>query len=352
MKLWHLEPHGPVMIRDGRPFGLDTEGARSLDFPTPSVVAGSLRSHLGFGVGAGTFGMTPEEARAVAVRGPLLCEWSGPEPSPLLPTPRDLVCFPGKDRTLHYRLEPQARWKDACSLPSGLLPVGPAQPLPSGKPSPTPAFLSLAVWRSWATDPRDGAWREGDTRPGLLHELRTHVSIDPSTGTASEGKLFQTDGLRMTGPGGHRLSFLVGCADARLRPGLLPFGGERRIARLEPVAHDPFAGWTPPAVAARRARVLLLTPASFAEGAVPVAIAGARVVAAAVGRPLVVSGWDLALQRPKPVRRFAGAGSVYWVELPPALDPSDWVSRVHLREVSAEEQDRRDGFGLAAVGVW
>ncbi|MCB9694476.1 MAG: CRISPR-associated protein Cmr3, partial [Alphaproteobacteria bacterium] len=43
---------------------------------------------------------------------------------------------------------------------------------------------------------------------------------------------------------------------------------------------------------------------------------------------------------------------VYWVELAEGLDPHAWATAVHLRSVSDAEQDQRDGFGLAAVGVW
>jgi len=112
---------------------------------------------------------------------------------------------------------------------------------------------------------------------------------------------------------------------------------------------DPL-DWPAPQLGIPRARVVLLTAAWFADGAAPEALAGARVAAAAVGRPVVVSGWDLAAGGPKVARRLAPAGSVYWVETPG--DPDEWARRVHLTEVSDGEQNRRDGFGLAAVGVW
>ncbi|RKX58871.1 MAG: type III-B CRISPR module-associated protein Cmr3, partial [Thermodesulfobacteriota bacterium] len=40
----------------------------------------------------------------------------------------------------------------------------------------------------------------------------------------------------------------------------------------------------------------------------------ARLVAAAINRAEVVSGWDLARHRPKPAQRVAPVGSVYWFD--------------------------------------
>jgi CRISPR-associated protein Cmr3 len=122
-------------------------------------------------------------------------------------------------------------------------------------------------------------------------------------------------------------------------------------------------------LATRRARLILLTPAVFAKGAVP-AWSGqpwppsgpitATVHAASVPRPAVVSGWDLAAKnesgvpgRPKPTRRLAVAGSVYFLKLRGTEeDLRRWCDETWLACVSDGEQDRRDGFGLAVLGTW
>ena len=128
-------------------------------------------------------------------------------------------------------------------------------------------------------------------------------------------------------------------------------GGERRLSTLEPepetVDTDPMA-MKVLLSKQNRLRVILLTPAIFTDGAVPKAILGAPVVAAAVGRPQVVSGWNYAKNAPKPTRRMAPAGSVYWVE---PKDTEAWVSRAWLACCSDAKQDRLDGFGLCVLGV-
>ncbi len=359
MTWWTLEPLDPLMIRDGRPFGLDTEGARSLPFPTPSVVAGTLRSRIGIAAGGTDFAATLK----IDVAGPLRVEIGaeGDSARPLLLAPRDCVLFERKNEEWpRYRLGPVERWSDGhADLPAHLRPV--SADLPAEKPAKdAPAFWDLETFRRWcAAPPAHDALTRSATRPALVHETRIHVGIDGQTRTASDGQFFQTDGLRLTSrrdgaPGTWERSVLaVRCADPTLTDGLVPFGGERRLSRLERATKAVTAaldGWTAPPVTTR-ARVILLTPAIFAEGALPATIAGARVVAAAVGRPEVVSGWDMAARGPKPSRRCAPAGSVYWVELGD-LEPAEWAKSVHLQTVSTLPQDQLDGFGLAAVGVW
>lgn len=75
----------------------------------------------------------------------------------------------------------------------------------------------------------------------------------------------------------------------------------------------------------------------------------------ALGRPLVVSGWDLKANRPKPSRRAVPMGSVYFLRFPEGWDGdriARWLEEVWFQNLSDEEQDRKDGFGLAAVGLW
>lgn len=115
-------------------------------------------------------------------------------------------------------------------------------------------------------------------------------------------------------------------------------------------------------VSTGRARLVLLTPALFEKGVLPGWNGGAwplggsvkaTVRAACVGRPAIVSGWDLAKGRPKPTKRLAPAGSVYFLELQGAKDDlRQWCDEAWLHCVSDAAQDRRDGFGLAALGVW
>ena len=75
--------------------------------------------------------------------------------------------------------------------------------------------------------------------------------------------------------------------------------------------------------------------------------------AIAVRRPQVVSGWDLAVGKPKPSRRLAPAGTVFFLSVQgdeSALDA--WIEHTWMQCISDDDQDRRDGFGLAVLGTW
>lgn len=111
--------------------------------------------------------------------------------------------------------------------------------------------------------------------------------------------------------------------------------------------------------------MVLLTPAHFQAGFRPEWLLQAqhgvmpRLVAAAIGRPQVVSGWDYEIRKPKPTRRLAPAGSVFFLKLDGGEQNIDqWIDAVLMNCVSDDDengnhyQTRLDGFGLAALGAW
>ncbi|MGC1378515.1 MAG: type III-B CRISPR module-associated Cmr3 family protein, partial [Anaerolineales bacterium] len=56
----------------------------------------------------------------------------------------------------------------------------------------------------------------------------------------------------------------------------------------------------------------------------------------------------------KASRRLAPAGSVYFLKLT-SDDPGtieQFIKNTWLQNISDKDQDRRDGFGLALLGVW
>lgn len=371
MPLWIIEPRDPLIVRDGRPFG-PTPGARAttLPFPFPSTVAGGLRTRAGLDRQGRFDPARVEEVKRLEARGPLLVELdeAGEVAEWLAPAPADALLLEHPDGReswgQRWPLVPLALPEGVqTDLPDGLAPVGPRQHDPRKPPRNTPRFWRWDRFVAWLhSPPKDGDEIElaalGHGGPQV--EQRMHVGIDREKRTAREGVLFQTRGLEFTVER-RRLGLAV-ATDAVLRPGLAPLGGERRLVAWRQSQRSLPA--CPPQVRAaivrdRACRVLLLTPACFAGGYRPRWLlepfqgVEARLVGAAVSRPQVVSGWDFASQRPKPTRRLAPAGSVYFLRLEGDSEAIErWVDARWLACVSDEEQDRRDGFGLAALGVW
>lgn len=372
--LYHLEPRDPIVLGDGRSIGVNTMTS-SIDVPFPSTLAGLVRTTLGRRAD-GRFDASKIEAlKAQSLVGPLLTRLD-PSPELFVPSPADAIFFEDAatpTALVRRRLTPQPlRDGEASDLPDGLLYAGLAHE-ELRKPGRGPRYWAWSHFENWLLGADDGPAPADLGLDRLTHEERTHVAIAVATRTAIDGALFRTDGVRYahrTGgaePRFERYALCFAWSGQTVPTGLVGLGGERRLSTLSrsssalPTIPDRLVERVS---AHRRVRLVLLTPAIFDLGFRPRAFDRARLIACAVGRPVVVSGWDHArnppsrpdadppIGVPKPTRRCAPAGSVYWLELEPEVqDIEAWVKDHWFLNVSSNEQDRRDGFGLAVVGA-
>ncbi|CAM4079748.1 type III-B CRISPR module-associated protein Cmr3 [Deinococcus marmoris] len=361
MKTYLLTPRDPLIFRDGRPFGA-SERAHSLSDMPPSVLAGVVRTLAGSRDGRFTMEHDLPTLLGLGVRGPVLVQVEdGVAGEWLLPAPLDAE--PSREGAYrHMALLDAGSRTDLDRLLLG--------PQRAVKVDAAPSHWSWNVWQQWLT--REYGSGDGvivpPGSPSPRPEERVHVSVDPATGTAAGSLLFGTSARDFTHcdfqTGELTTLGLVFQTDAPLPqvPTVTRVGGEGRLARLEPSE----AAWPecPEQILSHAERygtvvAYLLTPAEFTAGYLPGWLLdgdeGLSVTlrAAATSRPLVLSGWDLALQRAKPTRRLAQAGSAYYLHL--EGDPAAirrWVAATWLRCVSDTEQARRDGFGLCVFGVW
>lgn len=380
MTVWIVEPRDPLIVRDGRPFG-PVPGARavSLPFPFPSTVAGGVRTREGLDAS----GFFPPSAVArvkqVRVRGPLLveldttgeiAEWFAPAPSDALVL--DLDERSRKAALLKTLVPLQTPPGAATDLPEGLALVGLPRPDPRKPSGDAPRYWRWPFFERWLLGPKDQEVEFAQMgHHGPVREARMHVGIRPETQTADEeaGALFQTRGLEFwhlpAGQGlgaARRLALAMATEATALKPGVAPLGGERRLVFWRPSSRNlP----SPPEklaaeIAARRCcRLILLTPACFRAGWKPQWLTEQRdgvkprLAALALRSPVVVSGWSLENAKAKPTRRLAPAGTVFFLRLEgDAAAVGRWVNSTWLQCISDEEQDRRDGFGLAVLGAW
>ena len=361
-----LEPLAPIVVRSGRPF----EGRSDADparFPPPSTVAGCLRTAWARET-AQPFG--PHLAQ-LEVAGPLLLDRDN---RILAPKPADALYFGHGGSARCVRAEPRA-FGAGCGadLPDGLLPVRLTDPV-SEKPGDGPAWWSwsdLLDFRSGKTVAHARLCENGWSPPP--GDRRAHVAIDPKTGAAVAGRLFQTEGLDLDAPrDSHRssaggLRLLARCGKA-LGGALVHLGGKRRLAALQPEPEDiwpaPPENWLDCIARDGGLCLTLLTPAIFSAGyrpgwldkkliGSPPNIPGLqlKLCAAAVDRWQPHSGWDLARRQPRPSRKLAGAGAAYWFRILDGADP-DRLKKLWLAGVSDLGQDRRDGFGLVLPSPW
>ncbi|MCG5531159.1 type III-B CRISPR module-associated protein Cmr3 [Halorhodospira halochloris] len=367
-----LEPLAPLIIRSGRPFDFQA-GADAARFPPPSTVAGCLRTAWARTTGAGfTYAL-----QDYAVAGPLLVRVDAEgNTQPLLPKPVDAHYFGHGEAAQCVRAEPRP-FASGCDadLPSGLSPVQLVEKMVE-KSSSGPRWWSwedFIAWRSKKPVSYSQLQKNGWSPPP--GERRTHVAIDPSTQAAETGRLFQTEGLDLE-PDNYALQEQQAMPALRLlarfaKPldaGLVHLGGERRLARLEPVAEtqwpQPPAGWLEKIRAERGLTLTLLTPGIFARGyrpdwldaelqGEPPGAPGVRLklVAAALESWQPHSGWNLKKKEPRATRKLVAAGATYWFHI--LGDPSDKeLAELWLNSLCDEPQDRRDGFGIALPAPW
>jgi CRISPR-associated protein Cmr3 len=257
------------------------------------------------------------------------------------------------------------------------------------KPDTPPAWWPEERLTAWLVGDKiafDGRFLRSPER-----ENQTHVRLDPHTGTADDGDLFTTAALLLThlhryGASSEKTRssrFTAITLAARVRAQawcgetaaeldtLHPLGGERRLVHWKAAAET--SGWSAPQrirealATASRVRMVLVTPAVFREGWKPAwlndALVGTppgatvtlRLVGMSIQRWRAVSGWSLAnlpgqARGPKPVKRIVPSGGVYFFETIDGTSAS--LADRWLEPISDDEQDRRDGFGLAAWGIW
>jgi CRISPR-associated protein Cmr3 len=267
---------------------------------------------------------------------------------PLLPVPASLAV--GGEEKAWHRSDPfRGRlpgWRDNDDLPPLWRKHGPDAKRAEG-------FLTPAGINAFLAGGLPG--KEDWLAAGDLFDFdqRTGIEIDAGTLTASEGRIYGIRLLalrpRVERRGPHRdkkvclYAEVLGTGAGELAfPDPLPLGGEGRHVRVCGLDRLPL--WKQPERVGDRSLWLLASPA-FLPGprALPVVPPPARLVAAASGTPIGVSGWDVARGGPRPTRFAVPAGSVYFVE-GPFTPPQD--------SCCADPEDVAQGWGFVLRGTW
>ena len=377
-----LEPLDVLFLRGNKLFGDPGSYGESLIPPWPSVAAGALRSRIlaDDGVNLSDFAAGRVSHHAL-----------GKLPDPNRGTPAE----PGSFAITSFHLarrDAQGRIETLHPLPADIVvtkrddesvqvtlmkPQTPAAGLLSS--SPLPQLVILAEDKR--AKPESGYWlnakgwkhylcgqalsaQEDLVKASDLWQLdaRVGVGLDAVTGRADDGKLFTVQAIAFK-PG---VGFLAGVIGADLpTAGMVRLGGDGRGAAVHSV--NDFKPVEPDyeAIAkSGRCRVVLTAPGLFAEGwklpgldsALNWQLGGlrAKIVAAAVPRAEVISGWDLAKWQPKPAQKVAPTGSVYWLEnLTATSEALRKLAECGLWLAPEDNSSRRaEGFNRFILAAW
>lgn len=399
MTLWIIEPHDPLIVRDGRPFS-PTPGAQavSLSFPFPSTTTGGVRTRAGLKEDIFDIAMI-EKVKNIRVRGPLLVQLlndTSKQLDWLLPAPADVLIFDPKEqkeKQVFQQLMPLTPFGGAMTdFDSEKLHLVGQEKIDLRKPfKDAPHYWYWPKFEEWLVNPATfckeyNSQQMDQDKPfatlgndGPSHEHRTHVSMELDQRIAKEGALFGTSGLEFTITEKQKLGVARQLALAvevdekeapRLKEGIASLGGERRMVSWRK-SNDRLPTCPQKVVDAilkdRACRVILLTPAYFEQGYYPTWLTKEhhgvtpQLAGIAIQRPQVASGWQLEKPAgPKPTRRLASAGTVMFLNLNGNEDAAirDWINNMWMQCVSDDDpngsstQSRDDGFGLAVLGTW
>ncbi len=375
-----IRPLDVLFLRGNRLFGGPGDHAEALMPPWPSLAAGALRSRMLVDghepLEAFANGERPRSEPLARVLGTVrepgsfrvslftLGKRANGGVEPLFPVPADLFVPEdtrdgGEQQTEPMYLRPQAveGVRTSCALPElAVLRTRVAAKAKSGLWLSQEGLRAYLAGGAIANDrlvSRGALWRD-DPRLG--------IALDAQSRTAAEGQIYTTDTVALC----DNVGFLVGVdgADGLVpKDGLLRFGGDGRAAAIQACAVEPPRPNLSLIESERRFRVILATPGVFARGWRLAGLGGdnvwrrpgftARLVAAAVPRFQVISGWDLAKWEPKSAVRAVPAGAVYWFE---EFDGEAEALQALLRDgLWAENGDRHrraEGYNNVLIAAW
>lgn len=372
-----MRPVDTFFFRDHRPLSIGEDAAATGIFPPrPGTVYGALRSayihrHSDFQTfAAGTNASlrrwmgTPREIGQFALRNIFMHD--GKEP--ILPLPLDYQVVKeasGEEMALPLRLT-----REEAVLASD----GETHRLYAREEkkssSAAGAYVGEALWKQALLEGgklpvmRQDKWLVQEEKVGIARSERTKQAID--------GMLYQMPMLRFKRK-----------KDEPFDPGLLvsydqapdfsdvPYaqlGGEGRPWRISVIgdqtsffSHAEEAKIIEHIQESGIARIIWLTPAIWKRGNRPAGYdpdnqtielaSGLRVklLTAAIGRPRLIGGWDIAAQRPKPRRPAIPAGSVLYVKVRQEQAEA-FVRAVHRQNWT--DDLAHEGYGFAVCGAY
>jgi CRISPR-associated protein Cmr3 len=204
--------------------------------------------------------------------------------------------------------------------------------------------------------------------PFTLHPLDSFIKTEPKVGIkrsakthiSEEGCLYRVGMMRLEDKCSLIMDF-SGLSDFP-EEGILRLGGEGKGARFKkikeielPVLKDETLKRIKES---RQFKLYLATPTIFKKGWLPdwidedtlkgeLCSIKLKLLTAAIGKPISIGGWDMANNRPKPMKKAVPAGSVYYFEVVNG-DTNSLISKFHCQNISDELKE--EGFGLSFVG--
>lgn len=330
-----------LFFRDGKPFSMGEETWANGLFPPPlSVLYGALRTAY-FSEHIGELKLANEEGDPTSE---LRINFSAyhAEGKYFYPCPLDIV--QKKERKSEREpefslLELVERQADCFSSLYGVdLPMQLQSQAQVEEASGLIDEISLNEYLQSSSVPPDLL----NTDNFLQDEPKVGIGRNDRTGASDEGMLYRVGMKRM-----HRLRLAVGYSCLTLSGTLMRLGGEGKSVSVSELTEKPNVQEPEPfPKTGDFFKLYLATPAIFKEGWRPTSetVPGAKLVAAVVGKPLHIGGFDMKPKngqrsQPKPMRRAVPAGSVYYYQ-----------GTAEVQGNSISDYGKEQGYGIYYIG--
>lgn len=359
--IYKIKPKDTLFFRTGRPFSMGDETWSDIVFPPhPSTFYGALRSFIIFnreGLKAFKEGKyiedigSPESRGGMRIYGPLLYD----DNSLYFPVPLDLIELKKeKDKKL-IPLE-------LTDTPDVFISNYPFEKILVYKGN-----LDVDEPKGFLDDPSLKNYLLGEKEKLLGREICKFYEIESKIGiarekdtlTSKEGYLYRIPLIRLK----EDVSFVIEVKNVKDMPreGLFQLGGEGKSALLKEVNNSLLDDLKNINLSLedRYFKLYLATPSIFNNGFLPSWIdkeslegekdgIKVKLVAAALGKPIKIGGWDLANQKPKPMYNAVPAGSVYYFRVINNCSLEKIKESFHFKNIS--DINPEEGFGLSLVG--
>ncbi|MBN1873211.1 MAG: type III-B CRISPR module-associated protein Cmr3 [Anaerolineae bacterium] len=321
-----IEPADVWLFRDGRPFNRGSDHrAQSVFPPLPSVLQGVIRSHyiaLNGGIEAYLRRSLPDVEQVIGkpgcpapatfqLRGPLITKREKGQLMRYIPLPYDLY---RRDKQYEY-LKPQIKPQVMTDLDTKYQLLWHAEDFELEKADQDETWLDEQGLLAYLEGKPISASHVVKSDKLFHREPRIGIERDDMTRATRERMLYETEFIRPCENVGLYVE-VDGLPDIGWQTtGVISMGGEGRFGRYERGVWSPLPQGLPSA----KCKACLLTPTYFTGGWQPQDwgqfFKGApRCIAAAVNKPLMLGGYDLAQRQHKPAYRYAPGGSVYFLE--------------------------------------
>lgn len=201
-----------------------------------------------------------------------------------------------------------------------------------------------------------------NTNDIFYYEMRVGIGIDSTTNITKKGLLYTMGVVRLQ----NEWSLCAVIENLSLLPesGFIKFGGANRVCEYSKLPEDPFKYYFAEVEKIKnfieknkKFKIVLLTPALFNQGWISdkfdssfqmqIDAVKIKLISATIGRPDNISGWDLAKNKAKPLRKLVPAGSVYYFELLEG-DVDELFEKLNF--VNFSDENSNFGFGLTLIG--